>query len=215
MMKVDSRYKCRGLRIRFHYALTNRNYEKFSIKCTLKTSTGAVLVDNNYNPCENQASGFNDKEYSKAKAGQTMMIAKEGNVQVMPKGHKSKDNSVNTLIKNNSYVRILETFEFVWLKDFYLEFFQNVNDPIMMQIDLFGIPSGSKEKRRPLGYCQLRINSDIDGKMVYGFHHLNILAYPKHEPSEDFIGISVLDPTLYKHSLHGEDAYRPDTPVSV
>ena len=48
MMQIDSRYKCRGLRIRFHYALTNRNYEKFSLKCTLKNSQGGVLVDNNF-----------------------------------------------------------------------------------------------------------------------------------------------------------------------
>jgi len=68
-----------------------------------------------------------------------MLITKEGPTQVMPKGHKTKENLVNTLIKTNSYVRILETFEFVWLKDFYMEFFQNIKDPLTLRVDIFGI----------------------------------------------------------------------------
>ena len=52
LMTVDSRYKCRGIRVRFHYALTSKNYEKFSLKCTLKNSKG-VIDNNNGEPCEN------------------------------------------------------------------------------------------------------------------------------------------------------------------
>lgn len=70
LLTIDTRYKCRGLRFRFHYVMTNRNYEKVSLKVTLKNKSGAILVDTAYNPCEQQASGFPEKDYNKVKAGQ-------------------------------------------------------------------------------------------------------------------------------------------------
>lgn len=125
------------------------------------------------------------------------------------KGYKNKEGEHSYIIKANSYQRKLETFEFVWMKDFYSEFFAAIDDPIILFIELHGATSGKNEKRRPIGIGKLRVNSDIDGKLVYGYHNVMLKSLPKHDKTDDYIGLSMLDPLIVKHSLHGEDAERP------
>lgn len=64
--------------------------------------------------CESSSPPFNDKQYLKAKQGQTIAFEQTGRVKLMPKDHWE-----GTKIKTNSYVRFIESFEFVWTKDFY------------------------------------------------------------------------------------------------
>jgi hypothetical protein len=83
-----------------------------------------------------------------------------------------KDHWEGTKLNNNSYVRFIETFEFVWTKDFYQYFFKKGRLPLTMTIDIYGRPMGAQGAKAAIGYVQIDLNSKTDGKINYGFHVL-------------------------------------------
>ena len=68
---VDPRYRNAGVRVRMHYYLSQRNWEKLSLKCTLKNKQATVMLDDDREGI-NSSPFFHDKQFSKAKAGQVI-----------------------------------------------------------------------------------------------------------------------------------------------
>ena len=155
-LNIDPRYRNSGVRVRMHYYLSQRNWEKLAIKCTLKNKQAVVRLDDE-SEARNDSPFFHDKQFSKAKAGQIIQFDTNGRIKLGNRG-----SGMGTDIEQSSYFRVIENFEFVWLKDLYSPFF-NENAELSMKIEIFGKPSGSNGASKMIGYCEKDINKPANG----------------------------------------------------
>ena len=70
-----------------------------------------------------------------------------------------------------------------------------------MKIEIFGKPNGANGPSKMIGYCSLDMNKSSDGRINFGYHHLQINSVPSHEPMPDWIGFQLLNPSEHKKTL--------------
>ena len=70
-------------------------------------------------------------------------------------------------------VRLLDEFEFVWERDFYQLFIDKKGqERLIMVVEVFGSLPG--QERKAIGFANLEINNQEDGKILHGFHALQL-----------------------------------------
>lgn len=162
--KRDPRYRCQGIRVRFHFAQQMKHYEKLTLRASLYEGEAGVARQQNGQPCEASAPSISDKTAIKGTKGYSVAVEPDGSVKV-ERGIGGPESQ----LKRDAIIRPLGNFEFVWDRDFYNLYWDNDRqEPLLLVVEVFGRPAGTQGGRQAVAYATFEICDRADGKLKYG-----------------------------------------------
>mmetsp|Transcript_16153 Transcript_16153/g.25037 ORF Transcript_16153/g.25037 Transcript_16153/m.25037 type:complete len:302 (-) Transcript_16153:643-1548(-) len=204
---MDPEYKCEGIKIRLHYLLSKRQFEKMKVLVTLFKLNGGYISNT-----KNIMVQFPDGSFAKK---QTPGISKNVSFKVsegQAVGYNNKTGEMGSIdvesggVNKMMFATPMDNFEIDFNLDFYkLIWEQKLQMPLALVFQVF-------EGKTAISFAMFDLCNKENGKLNYGFHKLQVAYSPvNYDPkqhnkiADEEICFSVLDSMTAQPLIKPED----------